>query len=236
MKFYSLAILLAFAARSVRSDEPWACTACSDMLADPIMTLADMSTADMVALRTKGPARHLKKGAKGTAKGAAKAAKGMGSKGSKGAKKGSNKAVKGAKKGGNKSKGGGGIASVGRCPAGQRNLSFVVFPDREEPLAADTNGANVGFVIFFDGDFIGIQSQSLLILAEGLIVQGQDSLVFFDPETEEQVGSIAVLFGNGIPIIAGGTGIFLGADGSPQTNRDNEFQLIQIVFDICVSA
>jgi hypothetical protein len=241
MKFFSITVLLAFATRSVRSEElSWACTG---LMADSAMTTpsTSMSALDMVKARTKLPVRHLKKsskgskGSKGTAKGAAKASKGMGPKAPKGAKKGGNKAVKGAKKG-NKSNGGGDVASGNRCPVGQENLSFVIFPDQDEPLAVEVNGPQAGLVFFFEGDFIGIQTQSLLFLAEGLIVQGQDSFVFFDAVTEDDVGSIAVLFGNGIPVIAGGTGIFLGADGSPQMSRDNEGQLIQFLFNICVSA
>lgn len=190
--------------------------------------------ADMVQLR-KGI--ELRKGNKGAVKGAT-VSKGPPQKQSqvKGMKKGI-KYVKGAKKGGKKGNEGGVVER--KCAANQINLSFIVFPDRQNPLAEDfDNFPAAGLVFFFNGDFFGFQTQTVLILADGVIAQGQDSFEFFDPEdlNGESVGSIAVQFGNGFPVITGGTGIFLGADGEPLINTDNELEEIQLVFDICVSA
>jgi hypothetical protein len=255
MKFFSLTILLAFAARTVRSLDSWA-------VIEPLGGLTTAPTTYTEMLRNQAPDSELRKGvsngaAKGTVKGTSKSAakgavkgpkqkqskakgtnKGMskGKNGGKGMKK-SSKDVKGMgmNKGGKKGKDGGG-AIERKCADNQNNLRFVIFPDRENPIAADVDGPAVGFVLLFDGDFIGFQTQSLLILAAGVIAQGQDSFVFFEPEGDEIVGSIAVAFGNNIPVVTGGTGIFLGADGSPEFSRDNELDKFQLLFDICVTS
>jgi hypothetical protein len=239
MKFISLTILLAFATRSVLSEHSWVCTELMGGTMAPTTTYADM-----VMVRNQAPDSELRKGntgavknaVKGAAKAASKGAVSKGSKQVKGMKKG-NKKVKGAKKGGKKGNEGGVIVER-KCAANQNNLSFTIFPDRQNPLAIDINGAAAGVALFFNGDFFGFQTQTLLILADGLIAQGQDSFVFFDTNNlnGDPVGSIAVLIGNGLPVIAGGTGIFLGADGEPVVSADNELGQLQLVFDICVSA
>lgn len=237
MNLFSITILLAFAARSVLSEVSWACTECVEV--------APSSTAnfkDMVMERSKAPNRSLgeSKGAKGAGKGASKgSSKGMQKNGKKGMQKGGKKGMQmGMQKGGKKaSKKGDAVVPVpvGKCAANQNNLLFAIMPDRENPLTADIDGPAAGIVLFFEGDFIGFQTQTILILAGGIIAQGQDSFVFFDLATEEIVGSIAVQFGNNLPVITGGTGIFLGADGTPQIGLD-ELGVPQLLFDICVSA
>jgi hypothetical protein len=70
-----------------------------------------------------------------------------------------------------------------------------------------------------------------------LLLRAKISFVFFD--TGIQMGFIdplLQLFGNGIPVIAGGTGIFLYADLWAPVINANELGEIQLVFDICVSA
>jgi hypothetical protein len=258
MKFFSLTILLAFGARSAQAEVSWAV----DGLVTAPTSLADMvmqrnAQAPDTQLRKgdkgavkgsvpKGPASKQSKGVKGMKNGKEES-KGMGmmNKGKNGVKgMGMNKGAKdvkgmGMNKGGGKNKGnngGGSPVAPRRCADNQNNLVFTIFPDRENPIAMDVQAPAAGFILVFDGDFIGIQTQTVLVLAGGVIANGQDSIVFFEPNGEEIIGSIAIAFGNNIPVITGGTGLFLGADGAPVVSADNEFGVIQLLFDICVSA
>jgi hypothetical protein len=255
MKFFSLTILLAFTTRSARSVDSWAYTEALDVQVTAPTNLADM----MMERNAQPPGSQLRKGDKGAGAVKGSVSKGPASKQSKvkgakngkedgkgvmnkGMNKGMNKSSKdvkgmGMNKGGVNNKGNqGGDAVARKCADNESNLVFTIFPDRENPIADDFQAPAAGVVFVFDGDFIGVQTQTLLILAGGLIAQGQDSFVFFDPEGNEIVGSIAVAFGNNIPVLTGGTGIFLGAEGAIVGNADNEFGLFQIAFDICVNA
>jgi hypothetical protein len=230
MKFFSLTILLAFATRTVLSEGR--SSAHTEFIGG---TMAPTTTyADMMMQRNQAPDSELRKGYTGTTKNAVKDSELR--KGYTGTTKNAVKGAKGAKKGGNEGNVGG-VIGEGKCATNQNNLSFVIFPDFENPVVTDFQSLPAAGVVFvFDGDFSGFQSQTFLFLAEGLIAQGQDSYVFFNPEQTEIVGSIAVLFGSGISVIAGGTGIFLGADGELVINNDNELGQDQVVFDICVRA
>jgi hypothetical protein len=266
MKFFPLTILLAFAVRSARSDVSWAVpvdglvtaqTSLADMVkqrnaqatdTQQLLRQGDKGAGAVKGSVPKGSASKQSK-VKGTKNGK-EDSKGMGmmNKGKndvKGMKK-SSKDVKGMgmnkgggmSKGGGKKKGneGGGPVAPRRCADNQNNLVFTIFPDRENPIAEDVQAPALGFIFVFDGDFIGIQTQTILVLANGVIANGQDSFVFFEPDGEEAAGSIAVSFGNNIPVITGGTGLFLGADGAPVVSTDNEFGVTQLSFDICVTA
>lgn len=210
------------------------------------MTAPTTNLAEMVMERNQasGTNSQLRKGDSSVSKGSnQKKGKAKGMKSGKIDKKGMGMNKSGVKgmgmnKGGkgNGSGNGGGVVER-KCAVGQNNLVFTIFPDRENLIVMDVQAPAAGFILVFDGDFIGIQTQTLLILAGGVIAQGQDSFVFFDPTGgDEVVGSIAVAFGNNIPVITGGTGIFLGADGAPVLSQDNESEVLQLLFDICVSA
>jgi hypothetical protein len=238
MKLFSLAIFLAFVARSVLSEVSWAC---NELMGD---TVTPTNYVDMMVMKrseasdSEPPAGEARKGVKGALPKGFKQSKLKGSKkgnNGKGAKKGGKK----GKKRGNKGKKGntGGPVVERKCSIAQKSLSFVVFPDRENPLLFDVDAPAAGIVFFlFGDDFIGFQTQTLIVLAGGAIMQGQDTFEFFDVDSEELVGAITTQFGNGIPIITGGTGIFLGAVGEPVISTDNEFDAFQLLFDICVSA
>jgi hypothetical protein len=254
MKLFSLAIFLAFVARSVLSDVSWART---DLVMDDTAVTPSSYEDMMVMKRGEAPGDRelttdeVRKGVKAAvAKGSG--AKGGGVKGAKGFKqsklKGSKKGNygKGAKKGGKKNKKGGKKGNTGdtggpvverKCSIAQNSLSFTLLPDTENVIG-DINGPAIGLLIFFGGDdFVGLQTQTILFLAGGAIATGQDSFEFFVIEGEELVGvgTITTQFGNGLPVITGGTGIFLGAVGGPVLSTDNDGN-VQLLFDICVNA
>lgn len=238
MKLFSLAIFLAFVARSVLSEVSWAC---NELMGD---TVTPTNYVDMMVMKrseasdSEPPAGEARKGVKGALPKGFKQSKLKGSKKGnygKGAKKGGKKNKKGGKKGNTGDTGGPVVER--KCSIAQNSLSFTLLPDTENVIG-DINGPAIGLLIFFGGDdFVGLQTQTILFLAGGAIATGQDSFEFFVIEGEELVGvgTITTQFGNGLPVITGGTGIFLGAVGGPVLSTDNDGN-VQLLFDICVNA